>query len=746
MSKVVTKSLKLSLLLSCILDDAGRSSDLRYNLESRCTALKQLSDFFHIDFSNVDQSATYELLQWRFKSLHQKHLKAAKSGRKKEQFFAYLDTKVEIPLVLKSNIFAQEFLNRKLSNKDGIIAHQQKEITVFREKVSELCQFQLENISLREEISSLKATKRNLKARGPSVAHLNRSKIYSPTQTFRKKKLLCEKIKEFATYSGLSSPNKPKTVRFGKPDGTAEEFCLKTGNKRIVDGSPLKFGPEKIDELIIWKVSHLVPNEAFHELSMVLGKQRFPRSHVVHKRIKSLNDSTVLKNVPGVYDGKQLPFAAALRSHLEILNEQGLLDGVQEIRLKLTADGTKCGKRLHLVTFGYQIILNSHEQRFLELLMLLKCPEKYGPLKEALCEQNSEMKEMKSIQIGDKLFDLKFYQGADLKMINVSRGIDACNCNYFCPWCLCPKAKRADFSLFWSMINPEGSPRSLQEMSNLAALSSAGQKKQGKNQSNEPIFNFVETCDVVPDTLHCFLRLSDLLIDKLLAELRRLDNISESVGAYDRENMNLTAKFEDFVRSLNIEFSFFIDPNSKRKGLNFTSLPSNQRMRIFENINVNDYLDPSNPKTDQINFLFHELLDLYHLMNQTLSESDIDRFETRAQKWVKVFAHDVFLCDDVTPYCHILYYHLAEAMRLHGNIGIFSQQSWELLNNIVTKNYFQGTNKWGLAAFDQIVKRQERIMKLSPINHVKSLKRKYQCNFCRGMKHNFLTCPKRLRF
>ena len=99
-----------------------------------------------------------------------------------------------------------------------------------------------------------------------------------------------------------------------------------------------------------------------------------------------------------------------------------------------------------------------------------------------------------------------------------------------------------------------------------------------------------------------------------------------------------------------------------------------------------------------------------HKMENDLSFSEIDIFEKEAKQWVDLF-YNTHCSTDVTPYMHILAFHVPESMRLHGNVSHFCQQGLEKLNDLVTKWYHRSTN-FGSSALAQILAKQYRLHKL----------------------------------
>eukprot|EP00731_Ephydatia_muelleri_P039147 Em1147g3a len=128
-------------------------------------------------------------------------------------------------------------------------------------------------------------------------------------------------------------------------------------------------------------------------------------------------------------------------------------------------------------------------------------PEKYDLLEAALDPVLSEIKELmalKVVQFGGKSYELEFYLGGDLKA----------NSKYSCIWCLVPSSDRWDTS----KLHPS---RSIEDIEACAATNEYSVKY--------PPLLSIDLDHVVPDELHLFLRIMDILIENLISYAVELD-------------------------------------------------------------------------------------------------------------------------------------------------------------------------------------------------------------------------------
>ncbi|KAJ8037589.1 hypothetical protein HOLleu_18438 [Holothuria leucospilota] len=86
-----------------------------------------------------------------------------------------------------------------------------------------------------------------------------------------------------------------------------------------------------------------------------------------------------------------------------------------------------------------------------------------------------------------------------------------------------------------------------------------------------------------------------------------------------------------------------------------------------------------------------------------------ENFQKECKEWVRLFTK-IYQSKDVTPYMHVLAYHIPEELHIHGNINIYSQQGMEETNDSVTAWFFRATNHQNTTtALQQILATQNRI-------------------------------------
>ena len=124
--------------------------------------------------------------------------------------------------------------------------------------------------------------------------------------------------------------------------------------------------------------------------------------------------------------------------------------------------------------------------------------------------------------------------------------------------------------------------------------------------------------NVVIDNLHLFLRVSDVLIDLLVIELRWQDAIDKvkKFTTFDLTKYYHIKKYEEFVSSLGIPgFEFYIGRTSKE--LKFRSLTGPEKLKLFRNINIQVLLPNYEPQScRRIQHLWEELYSLNTIISK----------------------------------------------------------------------------------------------------------------------------------
>ena len=403
------------------------------------------------------------------------------------------------------------------------------------------------------------------------------------------------------------------------------------------------------------------------------------------------------------------------------------------MKIKISGDGTKVGKRINIVNITYTI-LNEKNRAMSEkgnyLLAVIKTKESYDTLAESLSNIIEEMEQTKSINVDGTTYDLEYFLGGDWKFLVCVCGIGGANANYACIWCTCPKIERHNMEKSWSVLDPDLGARTLEKIEKFA-------RTKKYNCNHAPLFSFIPISHVIIDTLHLYLRITDNLIELLIRELKRADAIEKKkqfTDNFPRDKYKHMAEYEKYLQSLGIPFQFYVGKESKQ--LEYRDLTGPEKQKLFKNIDISSLL-PNCSHSEIIQQIWNDFTAFNEDLKQDGKLADVDKFKSNVKMWMNKFL-TVYQTKDVTPYMHAFSSHVPEFLSLYGNIELFTQQGMEKYNDITSKNFFRSTNHQGISAIKQLFLKRKRVQLLEAAGCAR-MKRGYTCSNCNTAGHTIKT-------
>ena len=342
------------------------------------------------------------------------------------------------------------------------------------------------------------------------------------------------------------------------------------------------------------------------------------------------------------------------------------------------------------------------------------------------------MSNLEEISANNCTYKLEYFLGGDWKFLALICGLGRANEDYACVWCKCPRQQRWDTSKKWSINDPIFGARTIEEIVKF----STGKKF---NCKAKPLFDFIPMDHVIIDTLHLFLRISDVLIDLLIRELRRSDAIEKKntfSDGFPKDKYKHMASYEEFIKSIGISFNFRINKESKK--LEYRDLTGPEKLKVFQNINI-PMLLPQCSQNKDIQVIWTKFMDIIgDLKLDFTSDDSILELQGAIKAWFELFLK-VYQAKDVTPYMHALHCHVPEFLSLYQNIAYYTQQGLEKYNDRASKDFFRSTNHKGVDALKQLFLKKNRIQFLEAAGYER-VKNAYECSNCSNDGHNIKTC------
>jgi len=155
-------------------------------------------------------------------------------------------------------------------------------------------------------------------------------------------------------------------------------------------------------------------------------------------------------------------------------------------------------------------------------LAIINGTEKYEHLKTALADTIKEVSELKTLSVDQNKFEIEYFLCCDLKFLAIVCGVESATSTYPCIWCTCPSSKRADMTIEWSISDEQNGARTIK------GIITCQKQPKSKNLGciNCPLFPSIAIDHVVPDILHLYLRITDVLFNLLIMDLQRYDAVA----------------------------------------------------------------------------------------------------------------------------------------------------------------------------------------------------------------------------
>ena len=151
-------------------------------------------------------------------------------------------------------------------------------------------------------------------------------------------------------------------------------------------------------------------------------------------------------------------------------------------------------------------------------------------------------------------------------------------------------------------------------------------------------FDFIPSDHVIIDTLHLFLRISDVLIELLIRQLKREDAIDKKStvdSGFAQDKFKHMDAYEKFLRSLGIAFEWTVDRDSKK--LSYRDLTGPEKLLVFQKITIKELL-PRFADSNKIENLWKSFIDLFGELKLDYStDNKIEAFRQNVKKWTEEF-------------------------------------------------------------------------------------------------------------
>ena len=222
---------------------------------------------------------------------------------------------------------------------------------------------------------------------------------------------------------------------------------------------------------------------------------------------------------------------------------------------------------------------------------------------------------------------------------------------------------------------------------------------------NEPLIN-ISLTNVIPDELHLLLRITDKLLQNVIDEVLERDAVDDFSKPRGQPKGIHLSNLVKTINSLGISFSIWNkrDADGKETQIKeFTSLLGSQKKKLLQGFPLKfcEFLYPDACET--VKKIWTDFAQLYNQISDfNLPSTAADTIFVQAKAWINLFCslkgvRPGYTRPRVTPYMHVLAYHVPFFVKKHGCLKKFTGQGVEKNNDDAKRVLFHKSNKWDAA-------------------------------------------------
>ena len=281
----------------------------------------------------------------------------------------------------------------------------------------------------------------------------------------------------------------------------------------------------------------------------------------------------------------------------------------------------------------------------------------YSGITDSLLHLKKEMISLKSVVVDEKTLQIEYFLGGDWNFLATVCGIGQASHDIACIWCLCPRTLRSNEEKDWPLMDP-AVRRSINSITQCT-------KKRINNCMHAPFFDDIELDHVIIDTLHLFLRVADILIDKLIQKLKTEDDIEKekkyTSGKFDVSRHKHMAAYLTFVESHKIPLSWTVNHDTKK--LTYRTLTGPEKISVLQRSKMKELL-PLCKDAERLQKVWGDFGKIYEKVRKTFTiEDSIAQYKLEIKNWLTDFLY-LYQARHMTPYMHALLCHVPQFLQL----------------------------------------------------------------------------------
>ena len=260
----------------------------------------------------------------------------------------------------------------------------------------------------------------------------------------------------------------------------------------------IRTSPRKV---LLAKDKILMSDKSYHSFKKDLNLN-LPSLQVIKKERKKLDSLFEMKkNTKGAFNN----IVKMIEHKLKTTD----LKNSEELKFKFSADGKIVSRKVKLINLTFTIINEKGKAKTAKgnytIGIFRMNDENYDEILACFENVSDQIDSLEEVIYENKRYKITKYFGGDLKILAIMCGINAANSNFPCIWCTW-NARIKSYSEKWSITDPSNHART-----QLNAID----KHNTQGYKHLPILKSIPFHHYIFDTLHKFLRITDVLMDCL---------------------------------------------------------------------------------------------------------------------------------------------------------------------------------------------------------------------------------------
>ncbi len=460
----------------------------------------------------------------------------------------------------------------------------------------------------------------------------------------------------------------------------------------------------KVKQLTLLLDEFPISNSTYHELRL-LSDEGLPHSSLIAQCRKDASKFTQIERLPGKEKGAYVSLKGEIARYIQGNPELTL-------KFKFAGDGAQISRVRNYVIFSMVPITDKCDQSAKShiALAIVQGKEDYDTLLSCCRPLLEELKDIMSngITIEGTHYQPHVHLGGDMKFLQTILGINVSSSSayYSCVLCCVHKDDRADMSFDWDYYSKGKLRRDYKKPF-----------KPGLGHKYQTLI-VIDLDDIAPCTLHLLLRVTDVLEMALIQEMKQRD----IKARIKKEPQRYLTDLIDLINSIGVSYKVW--DTTDKKGTTSeqkTSLTGDAKLKLLhelpDKLMSSDILHEDTKQ--QVCQLWKDFLKLYIIINRGPLPCPEELFK-QCKQWILDYqsvGQKRLGYETVTPYMHILAYHIPYFTSIHGTLAKLSGQGVEKLNDVMKTIHHQKTNKWD--GEKQALETRKRMEALQPYKRKK---------------------------